>query len=126
MMFKKSKKLLITLSCAILMVSGCAITAFAGSSGTAYPTFPSWRNQVNVVSGTHSGPYTNVTLRGNCSNAFCNVIWGRTNVTGTFGVSWGNTVKAPNSAPQYSTVVLCMGNDDVSAYSVDASVTYNL
>lgn len=105
---------------------GCVITASAGSSGTAYPRFPGWRTQINVVSGTHTGPYTNVTLYGNINRAYCNVINGRTNVTGTFTVAYGHTVKATNTAPQNSTVVLQMGNDEMSAITYDATVEYDL
>lgn len=109
------------------MVTGFTLTAFAGAAGTAFPSLPAFRNQTEVVYGQHTGSYTNINLRGDAQNVYCNVYYGKgRNVTGTFSVAWNHTVKARNTAPQKSNVALYVGNNDYRLVGVSASITYDL
>lgn len=129
-MLGRSKKLFVSLSCAVLLITGCAVPALAGTSAThKMVALPALRNQTNVVTGTHTGATTEVCFIANSGathSIYCNVVWGRTNVTGTFIVNAGQTIYAKNSAPQNSTVVLSIGNNEVSLYPDSAIINYDL
>jgi hypothetical protein len=121
-MLKRSKKMLASFSCAILVL-GCALTAFAGTSGTQGCNLPAFEGEHFLKSGTHSGPYIDVSETG-VGSMYVNV-YNETDKNVKGAVQVAHFVVTENIGSKYPTPTTLPDGHDCSLYVGNAGFDFN-
>ena len=132
-LLNKSKKKLVSLSCVIVLALGCSLPAFAGTNGVQGVNLLPWEGEHFLISGTHSGPYIDVSETG-VGSMYVNVynekdedVKGVVKVA-NFAVNEGIEGKCPTptTLPDKHACSLYVGNSNPDFRHFQVLVTYDM